>query len=157
MSMRKLTSLIGALLISVGFSSSALATDYSTVSAAKNPVPPSPVSLEKAEPSGFTLLRDGGIKMGGGKTAALTPLRKKSAAKAASLSSAADLAGDWVQTYATLVSPGADGGQSVRIETVADELVNMGVSRDNIEVVAAGGVDTLSPVSYNRRATVAIK
>ena len=95
--------------------------------------------------------------MGGGKTAALTPLRKKSAAKAASLSSAADLAGDWVQTYATLVSPGADGGQSVRIETVADELVNMGVSRDNIEVVAAGGVDTLSPVSYNRRATVAIK
>lgn len=65
MSMRKLTSLIGALLISVGFSSSALATDYSTVSAAKNPVPPSPVSLEKAEPSGFTLLRDGEIKMGG--------------------------------------------------------------------------------------------
>lgn len=121
MYMRKLTSLIGALLISVGFSSSALVTDYSTVSAAKNPVPPSPVSLEKAEPSGFTLLRDGEIKMGGGKTAALTPLRKKSAAKAASLSSAADLAGDWVQTYATLVSPGADGGQSVRIETVADE------------------------------------
>ncbi len=44
-----------------------------------------------------------------------------------------------------------------RAETVADELVNMGVSRDNIEIVAAGGVDTLSPVSYNRRATVAIK
>jgi hypothetical protein len=33
----------------------------------------------------------------------------------------------------------------------------MGVSRDNIEVVAAGGVQTLSPISYNRRATVAIK
>lgn len=44
-----------------------------------------------------------------------------------------------------------------RADTVADELVNMGVSRDNIEVVAAGGVNTLSPVSYNRRATVAIK
>ena len=44
-----------------------------------------------------------------------------------------------------------------RAETVADELVKMGVSRDNIEVVAAGGVNTLSPVSYNRRATVAIK
>ena len=44
-----------------------------------------------------------------------------------------------------------------RAETVADELVNMGISRDNIEIVAAGGVDTLSPVSYNRRATVAIK
>lgn len=44
-----------------------------------------------------------------------------------------------------------------RAEAVANELVNMGVSRDNIETVAAGGVDTLSPISYNRRATVAIK
>ena len=44
-----------------------------------------------------------------------------------------------------------------RAETVANELVKLGVSRDNIEVVAAGGVNTLSPVSYNRRATVAIK
>ena len=44
-----------------------------------------------------------------------------------------------------------------RADRVADEIVKMGVSRDNIEVVAAGGVDTLSPVSYNRRATVAIK
>jgi hypothetical protein len=33
----------------------------------------------------------------------------------------------------------------------------MGVSRDNIEVVAAGGVNTLSPINYNRRATVEIK
>ena len=44
-----------------------------------------------------------------------------------------------------------------RADTVADQLVNMGVSRDNIEEVAAGGVDTLSPVSYNRRATVTLK
>lgn len=44
-----------------------------------------------------------------------------------------------------------------RAETVVNELVNMGVSRDNIETVAAGGVNTLSPVSYNRRATVVIK
>ena len=44
-----------------------------------------------------------------------------------------------------------------RAEVVADELVKMGVSRDNIEVVAAGGVDTLTPISYNRRAVVAIK
>ena len=44
-----------------------------------------------------------------------------------------------------------------RAQTVADALVNMGVSRDNIEVVSAGGVNTLSPVSYNRRATVEIK
>jgi outer membrane protein OmpA-like peptidoglycan-associated protein len=44
-----------------------------------------------------------------------------------------------------------------RANTVADELVKMGVSRDNIEVVAAGGVNTLSPINYNRRATVEIK
>ena len=44
-----------------------------------------------------------------------------------------------------------------RAKVVADALVNMGINRDNIEVVAAGGVNTLSPVSYNRRATVAIK
>ncbi len=44
-----------------------------------------------------------------------------------------------------------------RADVVANELVKMGVSRDNIETVAAGGVNTLSPVSYNRRATVTIK
>jgi hypothetical protein len=33
----------------------------------------------------------------------------------------------------------------------------MGVSRDNIEVVAKGGVADLTPISYNRRATVEIK
>ena len=44
-----------------------------------------------------------------------------------------------------------------RANTVADELVKMGVSRDNIEIVAAGGVNTLSPITYNRRATVEIK
>jgi outer membrane protein OmpA-like peptidoglycan-associated protein len=44
-----------------------------------------------------------------------------------------------------------------RAEAVANELVKMGVSRDKIECVAAGGVNDLSPVSYNRRATVTIK
>jgi outer membrane protein OmpA-like peptidoglycan-associated protein len=44
-----------------------------------------------------------------------------------------------------------------RAEAVANELVKMGVNKDNIECVAAGGVDSLTPISYNRRATVAIK
>ena len=44
-----------------------------------------------------------------------------------------------------------------RAQTVADELVKMGIDRNNIEIVAAGGVKTLSPISYNRRATVEIK
>ena len=43
-----------------------------------------------------------------------------------------------------------------RAETVANELVNMGVKRENIQIVAKGGVDTLVPPSYNRRATVEI-
>lgn len=43
-----------------------------------------------------------------------------------------------------------------RAKTVADELVKMGVSRDNIETAAKGGVADLSPVSYNRRATVEV-
>jgi len=44
-----------------------------------------------------------------------------------------------------------------RADVVAEELVKMGISRDQIEVVAAGGVNTLSPVPYNRRVTVEMK
>lgn len=43
-----------------------------------------------------------------------------------------------------------------RAETVANELVNMGVSRDKIATTGKGGVDELSPISFNRRATVQI-
>lgn len=43
-----------------------------------------------------------------------------------------------------------------RAETVANELVKMGVSRDKISTVGKGGVDDLSPISFNRRATVQI-
>jgi immunoreactive antigen PG33 len=43
-----------------------------------------------------------------------------------------------------------------RAETVANELVKMGVSRDRISTVGKGGVDDLSPISFNRRATVQI-
>lgn len=44
-----------------------------------------------------------------------------------------------------------------RAETVANELVKMGVSRDQITTEAKGGVKDLSPISYNRRATVQVK
>ena len=43
-----------------------------------------------------------------------------------------------------------------RAATVADELVKMGISRDNITTKGNGGVDELSPVSFNRRATVTV-
>ncbi len=44
-----------------------------------------------------------------------------------------------------------------RAQVVADELVKMGVSRDNIVIEAKGGVDSISPYSYNRRATVQLQ
>ncbi len=44
-----------------------------------------------------------------------------------------------------------------RAETVANELVKMGVSRDKITTAAKGGVNDLSPISFNRRATVQVK
>lgn len=44
-----------------------------------------------------------------------------------------------------------------RAKAVADELVRLGVNPQRIEVVAAGGVDTLTPAEYNRRATVELK
>lgn len=44
-----------------------------------------------------------------------------------------------------------------RAETVANELVKMGVNRDNIVVEGQGGVNNLSPFSYNRRATVKLQ
>lgn len=44
-----------------------------------------------------------------------------------------------------------------RAKTVADELVKMGVNRDNIITEGKGGVDNLSPFSYNRRATVKVQ
>lgn len=44
-----------------------------------------------------------------------------------------------------------------RAAAIADELEKMGVKRENIEVVAAGGTKDLTPASYNRRATVQLK
>lgn len=43
-----------------------------------------------------------------------------------------------------------------RAERVAAELVKMGVKKENIKTEGAGGVDTLVPPSYNRRAIVVI-
>lgn len=43
-----------------------------------------------------------------------------------------------------------------RAKTVAGELIKMGVEQSKITTVGKGGVDTLSPISFNRRATVQI-
>lgn len=44
-----------------------------------------------------------------------------------------------------------------RADAVVAELVKKGISRDNIEVKAAGGVDTLTPPSNNRRVSIEVK
>lgn len=44
-----------------------------------------------------------------------------------------------------------------RAQAVADELVNLGVSRDNIEVKGIGGVATVEPYTLNRRAVIELK
>ncbi len=43
-----------------------------------------------------------------------------------------------------------------RAATVADELVKLGIDRSKISTVGKGGVDDLSPISFNRRATVQV-
>lgn len=65
-----------------------------------------------------------------------------------------------VTGYADSATGKADHNQWLseeRAKTVAEELVKMGVSRDKIETVGKGGVDELSPISFNRRATVQVK
>lgn len=44
-----------------------------------------------------------------------------------------------------------------RANTVANKLVEMGVNRDQIIVEGKGGVNDLSPYSYNRRVTVKLQ
>jgi outer membrane protein OmpA-like peptidoglycan-associated protein len=64
-----------------------------------------------------------------------------------------------VNGYADSATGKADHNQWLseqRAATVADELVKMGVSRDNITTKGNGGVDELSPISFNRRATVTV-
>ena len=64
-----------------------------------------------------------------------------------------------VTGYADSKTGSADHNQWLSVErakTVANELIKMGVKEENIEQVAAGGVDLLNPFPYNRRATVKI-
>ncbi len=65
-----------------------------------------------------------------------------------------------VSGYADSKTGSAEYNQQLsqkRADAVVNELVKMGVSRDNIVTEAKGGVDNLSPFSYNRRATVKVQ
>lgn len=65
-----------------------------------------------------------------------------------------------VTGYADSRTGAADYNQKLsekRANTVAEELVKMGVARENIVVKAEGGVDAIAPYSYNRRVTVKVQ
>ena len=65
-----------------------------------------------------------------------------------------------VTGYADSATGSANLNQTLsekRAEAVKAALIDMGVDESKIETAAQGGVDTLSPISYNRRATVQLK
>lgn len=65
-----------------------------------------------------------------------------------------------VTGYADSRTGSAEGNLKLsqrRADAVADELVRLGVQRNMIDVVAAGGVDALSPSDFNRRVTIEMK
>ncbi len=65
-----------------------------------------------------------------------------------------------VAGYADSKTGSADYNQKLsqkRAETVKKELVKMGLSESQIVAEGKGGVNVLSPISYNRRATVTIQ
>ncbi|MBQ3700994.1 MAG: OmpA family protein [Prevotella sp.] len=65
-----------------------------------------------------------------------------------------------VTGYADSQTGSAEHNQQLsqqRADALTAEIVKMGFPREQIETVAAGGVDTLNPQPYNRRATVVIK
>ena len=111
--MKKTTSFLGMLLVCVWFPSSILAMDYCTQSVAtiSESTKPSPKKLQ--ESPNLRLSESGKFI----KVEASTTV-KKVRSRTASVSSASELSGNYVQTYQTIVIPGADGGRSVTIETV---------------------------------------
>ena len=64
-----------------------------------------------------------------------------------------------VTGYADSATGSTDYNQKLserRATVVANELVKMGIENNKITTVGKGGVETLSPISFNRRATVQI-
>lgn len=59
--------------------------------------------------------------------------------------------------YADKVTGNAQYNQKLslhRAQTIADELIKLGVNKSNITVEGQGGVDTLNPSTYNRRVII---
>ena len=64
-----------------------------------------------------------------------------------------------VTGYADSATGHAEQNQTLaerRAQCLANELIKMGIAKEDISIVAKGGVSQLSPAPYNRRATVQI-
>lgn len=132
--MKKITSFLGMLFACVWLPASLSAAGLTQLQAA----------------SGLNVLKDGKV------VERTAPPRQHSSVSRASLASAGDLAGEWVQTYTTLVSSGRDGGKSVTVATDPDvangikftNFYNSGYEVKATVDVAAGTVSIASQKVY---------
>lgn len=121
--MRKFISLVGTLLVCTCVPSTILATDFSTRRVEQTPEPSAVTSVEKAEVSGFVMqsggkfLKDAANQQSG----TVRDKRRAGGTRSAAIGSVSDLVGEYVQFYSTLVTPCADGGKGVTIDTVDDD------------------------------------
>ena len=114
--MRSITSVLGTLLVTLWLPLSAMAAEVEMLTAVRNPEPASSptLSVEPLEAQQLVPLK-GDIKL---KAEPTTKFKRNPSAKPARISSLVDLAGEYVQTYATMIQSGQDGGKGVTIEAV---------------------------------------
>ena len=94
-----------------------------------------------------------------GKAVVVTPRDRENVAALAKTASENNLK-VVVTGYADSKTGTVEGNRRIseqRAQAVADQLVKLGVPRENITVVAAGGVDTLGVTENNRRVVVELK
>ena len=102
-------------------STSVFAFEPTAQLAVQNPaaVPKAPLSVSMAEQTQGLKTLNSERLISADALSAKQVVRKAKTKKAA-VAAVSDLAGEWVQTYKTMVNSGADGGKGVTIETVAD-------------------------------------
>ncbi len=114
--MRKSLLLLGMLLVDVWLPSRILAVEHSVRSVADASTITTHLAKTSETFSGLRLCENGKF------LSLKHPVQvKRASPKSLSIGSVSDLVGDYVQTYQTLISPGADGGRCVTIEAVDGE------------------------------------
>lgn len=123
--MRKVVSMIGSLLVGVTLPALLFAGNEGYVQSMRiNPKPVTQASsgMQKVDSRGdFPLYENNRATVVENKASVYTARDKVRGWGASSPASVGEVAGEWVQTFTTLVHPGADGGKSVTIEAVDGE------------------------------------